>query len=233
MRGREVPPRRPSVPCDRHHSTSTFVVCEHPAALRSIRCWVVPGRDSSSSAGSVRRVPLRQKSPVPPLRGKPSACLYLAAIPPRLHRGEPRRKCSGQPGGRRSACWRSAYSPSSRSVGSPVGTPCAGGTVPGFAFNGVPLFGQVSRPGSGRGCRLSSRIVGLFRCSREPCVSLPRRSRARRPHTARLVAVSHRPRRTDPAGYETGQYHRPTSISRPKVSADASSLPRLDGRKKV
>ena len=29
----------------------------HPAALRSIRCWVVPGRDSSSSAGSVRRVP--------------------------------------------------------------------------------------------------------------------------------------------------------------------------------
>lgn len=57
MRGREVPPRRPSVPCDRHHSTSALVVCEHPAALRSIRCWVVPGRDSSSSAGSVRRVP--------------------------------------------------------------------------------------------------------------------------------------------------------------------------------
>ena len=57
MRGREVPPRRPSVPCDRHHSTSASVVCEHPAALRSIRCWVVPGRDSSSSAGSVRRVP--------------------------------------------------------------------------------------------------------------------------------------------------------------------------------
>lgn len=94
--------------------------------------------------------------------------------------------------------------------------------MPGFAFNGVPLFGQVSRPGSGRGCRLSSRIVGLFRCSR-----------ARRPHTARLVAVSHRPRRTDSAGYETGQYHRPTSISRPKVSADASALPSLDGRKKV
>jgi len=57
MRGREVPPRRPSVPCDRHLSPSTLVVCEPPAALRSIRCWVVPGRDSSSSAGSVRRVP--------------------------------------------------------------------------------------------------------------------------------------------------------------------------------
>ena len=57
VRGREVPPRRLSVPCDRHLSPSTLVVREHPAALRSIRCWVVPGRDSSSSAGSVRRVP--------------------------------------------------------------------------------------------------------------------------------------------------------------------------------
>ena len=57
MRGRKVPPRRPSVQCDRHLSPSTLVVCDHPAALRSIRCWVVPGRDSSSSAGSVRRVP--------------------------------------------------------------------------------------------------------------------------------------------------------------------------------
>lgn len=57
MRGRKVPPRRPSVLCDGHLSPSTMVVCDHPAALRSIRCWVVPGRDSSSSAGSVRRVP--------------------------------------------------------------------------------------------------------------------------------------------------------------------------------
>ena len=57
MRGRKVPPRGPSVLCDGHLSPSTLVVCDHPAALRSIRCWVVPGRDSSSSAGSVRRVP--------------------------------------------------------------------------------------------------------------------------------------------------------------------------------
>ena len=33
----------------------------------------------------------------------------------------------------------------------------------------------------GPGGRLPSHNVGLFRCSREPCVSLPRRSRARRP----------------------------------------------------
>ena len=57
MRGWEVPPRRQSVLCDRHLSPSTLVVCEHPAALRSVRCWVVPGRNSSSSASSVRRVP--------------------------------------------------------------------------------------------------------------------------------------------------------------------------------
>jgi len=57
MRGRKVPPRTPLVVCDWHLSPSTSVICEHPAALRSIRCWVVPGRDSSSSAGSVRRVP--------------------------------------------------------------------------------------------------------------------------------------------------------------------------------
>ena len=39
----------------------------------------------------------------------------------------------------------------------------------------------LSRSGSGPVGRLPSHNVGLFRCSREPCVSLPRRSRARRP----------------------------------------------------
>ena len=44
---------------------------------------------------------------------------------------------------------------------------------------------KVGRSGPGRGGRLSTHSVGLFRCSREPEVSLPRRSRARRPNTAR------------------------------------------------
>ena len=39
----------------------------------------------------------------------------------------------------------------------------------------------LGRSGPGPGGRLPSHNVGLFRCSREPCVSLPRRSRARRP----------------------------------------------------
>lgn len=40
---------------------------------------------------------------------------------------------------------------------------------------------HLGRSGPGPGGRLPSHNVGLFRCSREPCVSLPRRSRARRP----------------------------------------------------
>ena len=59
-----------------------------------------------------------------PLLGKASPCLYPAAIPPHLCRGEPRQKCSGQPGGSRSGCWR-------RQCRNKSATDCAGGFVPG------------------------------------------------------------------------------------------------------
>jgi len=62
--------------------------------------------------------------------------------------------------------------------------------VQGFAINGVPSFQQVGRPGPGHGGRLPTHIVGLFRCSREPKVSLPRRSRARRPYTFQTASVA-------------------------------------------
>ena len=39
----------------------------------------------------------------------------------------------------------------------------------------------LRRSGPGPGGSLPTHNVGLFRCSREPCVSLPRRSKARRP----------------------------------------------------
>ena len=71
--------------------------------LTQLRCWVVPGRDSSSSASSGRRVPS--------LHSKVE--LNLAAIPPHLRRGEPRRKCSGRPGHGRPGRWR-RQCPSSR-----------------------------------------------------------------------------------------------------------------------
>ena len=46
----------------------------------------------------------------------------------------------------------------------------------------------VGRSGPGPGGRLPSHNVGLFRCSREPYVSLPRRSRVRRPHTCQTAS---------------------------------------------
>ena len=60
-----------------------------------------------------------------PLLGKASPCLCPAAIPPHLCRGEPRQKCSGQPGGgSRSGCWR-------RQCRNKSATDCAGASMPG------------------------------------------------------------------------------------------------------
>ena len=95
--------------------------------LTQLRCWVVPGRDSSSSASSVRRVPS--------LHGKPSACLYLAAIPPHLRRGKPRRKCSGRPGGSPMGCWR-------RQCRNKSATDCAG--APASAVLASYFYSKVS-----------------------------------------------------------------------------------------
>ena len=68
-------------------------------------------------------------------------------------------------------------------------------------------------PGMGRsvpdpGGSLPTHSVGLFRCSREPCVSLPRRSRARRP-----------PRFQTPSG---ATLH---CVPRPMVLADSQPPP--------
>ena len=57
----------------------------------------------------------------------------------------------------------------------------------------------LGRPGPGRGGRLPTLRAGLFRCSREPEVSLPRRSRARRPHTQDRLR-GHAPLRSAPYG---------------------------------
>ena len=49
---------------------------------------------------------------------------------------------------------------------------------------------RVGRPGPGPGGRLPTHVAGLFRCSREPMVSLPRRSRARRPSRCQTASVA-------------------------------------------
>ena len=120
--------------------------------------------------------------PAPFLRGTAPPCSNLPAIPPHLCRDESRQKCSGQAGHSR-----------------PLPLPAVGADSV-----GIPLrctrhrlrLGHGARPdgrepstfdpGMGRsvpgpGGSLPTHNVGLFRCSREPCVSLPRRSRARRP----------------------------------------------------
>ena len=108
----------------------------------------------------------------------------------------------------------------------------------------------MGRSGPGPGGRLSALRAGLFRCSREPCVSLPRRSRARRPHLFQTASgatlhslrsfralwhwQTHR-RRTWPPPQSSRlrdcQHHRPTRSSRPGVSAISTVLPRPNGWK--
>ena len=79
------------------------------------------GRSLSVSQAVGRAASLAYSAP---LLGKASPCLYPAAIPPHLCRGEPRQKCSGQPGGSRSGCWR-------RQCRNKSATDCAGATMPG------------------------------------------------------------------------------------------------------
>ena len=132
-----------------------------------------------------------------------------------------------------------------------------------FAFTVVPrstvraALTPLGRPGPGRGGRLTTLRAGLFRCSREPEVSLPPRSRARRPHTAR---PPHRPRSTSfralghwetcrrlpasvsvrnpppsparPGPLQDSQQPRPTRGTRPSRSAYSTGVPRPDRRKR-
>ena len=226
MRGREVPSRTPASRLEGHLSLSASVQCEHPAASRSIRCWVVPGRDSSSSASSVRRVPSLHSSVS--LRLGHTWPLFLQALRHFCSAGGPRVRSASL----RSVLGKNAAKPSGQpGYGRPHPLPAVGadsvGTSPPqtarfrphqhrgllllfegqclFAFTFVPRstvsasLTPLGRPGPGRGGRLPTLRAGLFRCSREPVVSLPRRSRARRPHTQDRLR-GHAPLRSAPYG---------------------------------
>ena len=131
----------------------------------------------------------------------------LAAIPPGLCREESRPKPSGRPGSSRPGCRRRQCQSSFQGIktfGLAALPRCQPQTAPmpphqrcrlRASIRGtVPVRGNrhtphhrhltltpLGRSGPGPGGRLPSHNVGLFRCSREPYVSLPRRSRARRP----------------------------------------------------
>lgn len=121
--------------------------------------------------------------------------------------------------------------------------------VPRLRRERTTLIRTVSRPGSDRGGRLPSHIVGLFRGSREPKVSLPRRSRARRPPlpdrlpgqpplrsgslvTGRLAAAARKLPHPS-AGCETASNQGRQGLSRSGDRCSATAVPRPTGRKKV
>ena len=81
---------------------------------------------------------------------------------------------------------------------------------------------KVGRSGPGRGGRLSTHSIGLFRCSREPEVSLPRRSRALRPHASRPPP---RPRSTAFRALGHWETLRRASASRSVLTPTASPAP--------
>ena len=99
----------------------TRIQCPCSASILPPHAPPVLGRSLSVSQAVGRAASLAYSAP---LLGKASPCLYPAAIPPHLCRGEPRQKCSGQPGGSRSGCWR-------RQCRNKSATDCAGASMPG------------------------------------------------------------------------------------------------------
>ena len=202
--------------------------------------------------------------------------LYLAAIPPHLRRGEPRRKCSGRPGCGRPGRWRRHCQFGLRTSRRPNCQRLRGSArisdVALYLYSSdsacsrkplCPAQSSVRRsqggPSRPRPVRPSAtHSVGLFRCSREPKVSLPRRSRARRPHAARppprLRSTSfralwhwktcrrlpHRGQRESQPNLPPGrlrlqdfQHHRPTRDTRPGLGATSTGITRPKAGKRV
>ena len=215
---------------------STSAALPWATSLSSLPCWVVPPSKASSPAGRASSLLLS------PLQGTASPCYTWPLF---LHTSAGVNPARSVPGVQDAAvrvaagCWRSVcplrYAPghtlrrwesaqtlrrraSIRGAVLVRGEGCA----PLGRWCALTLLG---RSGPGPGGRLPSHNVGLFRCSREPEVSLPRRSRAHRPPaqfrrpppgprstrcarsaplvTGRLVAGARNPATQDPAGNET------------------------------
>ena len=123
------------------------------------------GRSLSGSQLSRKRA---SSLPPFPLLGTASPWLYLAAIPPHLRRGKPRRKCSGRPGSSRSGCRR-------RQCRSKSATDCAGRSVQGS------IRCRERRTPIGQGREVSARQHTLPRTSYPDRASEPFRLRPVRP----------------------------------------------------
>ena len=110
-------------PEDRQCFSTVITRIQRPCCAGILPPHAAPllGRSLSGSQQSRGRA---SSLPPLPLLGTALPWSYPAAIPPHLCRGEPRQKCSGQPGGSRSGCWR-------RQCRNKSATDCAGGFVPG------------------------------------------------------------------------------------------------------
>ena len=243
-----MPPRRAVVLLDRSEPAWKVSAVRAVRRLTQLRCWVVPGRDSSSST-ALRSVPSEESRPSTPRYGFAvviPACYSSTPppgrIPPEVFRA-----------GRRQPSRLLAQTLSVLSTAAPF--PKLPKTAPvrqcqAFGRECCTFDPAMGRPGPGPGGRLPPLRAGLFRCSREPVVSLPRRSRARRPHLFQTASgatlhslrsfralwhwQTHR-RRTWPPPQSSRlrdcQHHRPTRSSRPGVSAISTVLPRPNGWK--
>lgn len=157
----------------------TRIQRQYSASILPPHAPPVLGRSLSVSQAVGRAASLAYSAP---LLGTATPWSSPAAIPPHLCRGKPRQKCSGQPGGSRSGCWR-------RQCRNKPATDCAG----------------ASMPGSMR-CRERRAAIWASEPSRltghAPLRSAPY-------GTARLLAATRNPLAHRPGDYETGQHHRP------------------------
>lgn len=99
----------------------TRILCPCCASILPPHAPPVLGRSLSVSQAVGQAASLAYSAT---LLGTASPWPYPAAIPPHLCRGKPRQKCSGQPGGSRSGCWR-------RQCRNKSATDCAGASMPG------------------------------------------------------------------------------------------------------
>ena len=167
----------------------------------SVRCVESAALGASLGVGPAPKVVCRSKSATPPsspfLLGTASPWSNLAAIPPHLCRGEPRQKCSGQPGCSRPGCWRrqSPDKPALDCAGlRPASAAVRHTLIPGAVpvredrrtpHHRHPALTPLSRSGSGRGGRLPTAQCRSLSGSGSLWSPSPCTAKARHPHHTR------------------------------------------------
>ena len=196
---RKVQVRIPSVLCEGKEPAGIRSAMRAVRRLTQLRCWVVPGRDSSSSAGSVRRVPSLH-SAVRLRRVYPSL-LYLHTSAGK----NPARSVPGRQGAAVPAAGADSVSLFRVKAVAQTATDCAGGLVQGLTARSVLLSFQewVVRPRPRR-ASAHTRCPSLSAdgSQRSP-VRCP--AKASRPHTSRPSPGPRSTRFARSAPYGTGR----------------------------